>query len=81
MYSQILAYIDTFLSPYLFRYRQGYSTEQCLTVVLEKWEKSSGRKGRKLFHKNVFANQIFSCRRGVVVKGVEHFSTIVLVNI
>ena len=36
MYSQILAYIDTFLSPYLFRYRQGYSTVQCLIVMLEK---------------------------------------------
>ena len=37
--SQILAYIDTFLSPYLFGYRQGYSTEQCLIVMLEKWKK------------------------------------------
>ena len=40
MYSQTLAYIDKFLSPYLFGYRQGYSTEQCLTVMLEKWEKA-----------------------------------------
>ena len=39
MYSQIPAYIDTFLSPYLFGYRQGYSTEQCLIVMLEKWKK------------------------------------------
>ena len=39
MYSQILAYIETFLSPYLFGYRQGYSTEQCLIVMLEKWKK------------------------------------------
>ena len=30
---QILAYIDKFLSPYLFGYRKGYSTEQCLTVM------------------------------------------------
>ena len=30
MYSQILAYIDPFLSPYLFGCRQGYSTKQCL---------------------------------------------------
>ena len=40
MYSQILAYIETFLSPYLFGYRQGYSTEQCLIVMLEKWKKA-----------------------------------------
>ena len=39
MYSQILAYIETFLSPYLFGYRQGYITEQCLIVMLEKWKK------------------------------------------
>ena len=45
MYSQILAYIDTFLSPYLFGYRQGYSTEQCLIVMLEKWKK--GLDGKK----------------------------------
>ena len=35
MYNQMLAYIETFLSPYLFGYRQGYSTEQCLIVMLE----------------------------------------------
>ena len=39
LYSQILAYIDTFLSPYLFGYRQGYSTDQCLIVMLEKRKK------------------------------------------
>ena len=32
---QILTYIDKFLSPYLFGYRKGYSTEQCLMVMLE----------------------------------------------
>ena len=45
MYSQILAYINTFLSPYLFGYRQGYSTEQCLIAMLEKWKK--GLDGKK----------------------------------
>ena len=33
MYDQILSYIDKYLSPYLFGYRKGYSTEQCLTVM------------------------------------------------
>ena len=30
MYNQILSYIENFLSPYLFGYRKGFSTEQCL---------------------------------------------------
>ena len=45
MYNQILSYIDNFLSPYLFGYRKGYSTEQCLTVMLEQWKKALDGKG------------------------------------
>ena len=45
MYNQILAYIDKYLSPYLFAYRKGYSTEQCLTVMLELWKKAIDSKG------------------------------------
>ena len=41
MYDQILLYIDKYLFLYLFGYRKGYSTEQCLTVMLEVWKKSS----------------------------------------
>ena len=44
MYNQMLAYIETFLSPYLFGYRRGYSTEQCLIVMLEKWKKALDEK-------------------------------------
>ena len=40
MYNQILAYIDTFLSPYLFGFRKGHSTEQCLIIMLEAWKKA-----------------------------------------
>ena len=36
----MFSYIDKFLSPYLFGYRKGYSTEQCLTVMLETWKKA-----------------------------------------
>ena len=46
MYNQILSYIDKFLSPYLFGYRKGFSTEQCLTVMLETWRKALDRKGK-----------------------------------
>ena len=40
MYEQIILYIDKFLSPYLFGYRKGQSTEQCLTVMIEAWRKA-----------------------------------------
>ena len=42
MYDQIIVYINEFLSPYLFGYRKGHSTEQCLTVMLEIWRKALG---------------------------------------
>ena len=40
MYNQILSYIDKFLSPYLFGFRKGHSTEQCLIIMLEAWKKA-----------------------------------------
>ena len=40
IYDQILVYINNFLSPYLFGYRKGFSTEQCLIVMLEIWRKA-----------------------------------------
>ena len=41
MYKQIISYIDKFLSSYLFGYRKGYNTEQCLTVYVGSLEKST----------------------------------------
>ena len=40
MYNQIINYIDKFLSPYLFGFRKGHSTEQCLSVMLERWKRA-----------------------------------------
>ena len=40
MFEQTYAYIDKFLSPYLFGYRKGRSTEQCLAVMIEVWKKA-----------------------------------------
>ena len=40
MYEQISKYVDKFLSPYLFGYRKGHSTEQCLMAMIEMWRKS-----------------------------------------
>ena len=40
MYDEIYAYIDKFLSPYLFGYRKNHSTDQCLTVMIEAWKKA-----------------------------------------
>ena len=40
MYDPIFSYIETFLSPYLFGYRKGHSTQQCLLVMIEMWRKA-----------------------------------------
>ena len=44
MYNQILNYIDKFLYPYLFGFRKGHSTEQCLIIMLEAWKKAIDEK-------------------------------------
>ena len=41
MYNQILTYMELHLSPYLFGFRKGHSTEQCLNVMLENWTRKS----------------------------------------
>ena len=40
MYEPIFSYIDKFLSPYLFGYRRGHSTQQCLLIMTEMWKKA-----------------------------------------
>ena len=40
MFEQTYEYIDKFLSPYLFGYRKGRSTEQCLAIMIEVWKKA-----------------------------------------
>ena len=40
MSNQIIYYVDKFLSPYLFGFRKGHNTEQCLNIMLEKWKKA-----------------------------------------
>ena len=40
MHDDIIAYVDKFLSPYLFGCRKNHSTEQCLTIMLEKWKRA-----------------------------------------
>ena len=38
MHDQILEYINKYLSPYLCGFRKGYSTQHCLTVMIERWK-------------------------------------------
>ena len=45
MFDQLSAYINKSLSPYLFGYRKGHSTEQCLMVMIESWRKAIDRNG------------------------------------
>ena len=42
MYDPMYSYVDKYLSPFLFGFRKGYSTEYCLIVMLEKWKKGYG---------------------------------------
>ena len=44
MYDPIFLYIERFLSPYLFGYRKGHSTQQCLLVMIEMWKKALDNK-------------------------------------
>jgi hypothetical protein len=39
MYEQISNYVEKFLSPYLFGYRKGHSTEHCILTMIEMWKK------------------------------------------
>ena len=45
MYKEIMDFIGNSLSPYLFGFRKGHSTEQCLVVMLEAWKKALDEKG------------------------------------
>ena len=40
MFDQICIYMNNHLSDYLCGFRKGYSTQQCLVVMLEKWRKA-----------------------------------------
>ena len=44
IYNQILIYIEKYLSPYLFGFRKGHSTEQCLNVMIENWKRALDKK-------------------------------------
>ena len=44
MYNQIIDYIQTHLSPYVFGFRKCHSTEQCLVIMLEEWKKQLDKK-------------------------------------
>ena len=44
MYDPIYSYVDKYLSPYLFGYRKGYSTQHCLLVMTEIWRKALDEK-------------------------------------
>ena len=40
MFDHISMYIDKYLSPFLCGFRKGYSTQYCLTLMLERWKKA-----------------------------------------
>ena len=40
MFNEINQYINNYLSPYLFGFRKGHITEQCLLTMIELWWKA-----------------------------------------
>ena len=44
MFDEISLYIDKFLSAYLFGFRKGHNTEQCLIAMVELWRKALDNK-------------------------------------
>ena len=46
MHSQISEYFDKILSKYQFGFRQGYSSQQFLLVLIEKWKKRLDKGGK-----------------------------------
>ena len=44
MYDPIFNYVEKYLSPYLFGYRKGHSTQHSLLVMLEMWKKALDEK-------------------------------------
>ena len=40
IFDQLSQYIDIYLSPFLFGFRKGYSTQHCLSVMVSKWKKA-----------------------------------------
>ena len=40
MYEQIYYYMKQYLSQYLCGFREGYNSEYCLLLMLEKWRKT-----------------------------------------
>ena len=45
MYTEIIDFIENSISPFLFGFRKGHSSEQCLVIMLEAWKKALDDKG------------------------------------
>ena len=44
IYEDLDIYINAKLSPYLYGFRKGYNTQNCLIIMLEKWKKALDKK-------------------------------------
>ena len=44
MYNKLLAYIETYLSPYLLGFRKGHSTDQFLNIMIKRWKEALDKK-------------------------------------
>ena len=45
MYDQMYKYFDQILSKYQYGFRQGYNTQHCLVMMVEKWKEALDKGG------------------------------------
>ena len=45
MYDQMYQYFDQILSKYQYGFRQGYNTQHCLLMMIEKWKEALDQGG------------------------------------
>ena len=60
MSNEILNYIEKYLSPYIFEYRKGRSTEQCLLLMIETWKKAMDNKGLQVLFELIFQRHLIA---------------------
>ena len=56
LFNQISECINQFLSPYLCGYRQGFSTQQALVSLIEKWKAILDKNGYAGAEAKLFAS-------------------------
>ena len=49
MFEQMSQFFENIFSKYQYGFRQGFSIQQCLLAMLEKWKRSAAAENSKMF--------------------------------